>query len=126
VIEMTQPETRDDYAPEATGVDKPFGPVAAAFLAAGIAAVVLGVLTVLAEASESVKSSLEWSKSVGPLMGKTILTVVAFAVSWLILHVVFRDKDVDPRTVFTWTAVLVAIGLVLTFPPFFQLFAAEE
>jgi hypothetical protein len=123
---MSQPETRSDYAPQQSGLDRPFGPVAAAFLAAGIGAVVLGILTVLSEASDSVASALEWSKSVGPLMGKTVLTVIAFAVSWLILHVVLRDRDVDPRTVFTWTAVLVAVGLVLTFPPFFQLFAAEE
>jgi hypothetical protein len=106
--------------------DRPFGPVAAAFLAAGIGALVLGILTTLAEASEGVASALEWSKSVGPLMGKTILAVVAFALSWVILHLTLRDKDPAPRTVFTWTAVLVAIGLVLTFPPFFQLFAPEE
>ena len=73
--------------------DKPFGPVAAAFLASGIGAVVLGILTTLAEASEGIKSALEWSKSVGPLMGKTIIAVIAFAVSWVILHVAFRDKD---------------------------------
>jgi hypothetical protein len=106
--------------------DKPFGPVAAAFLASGIGAVVLGILTTLAEASEGIKSALEWSKSVGPLMGKTIIAVIAFAVSWVILHVAFRDKDLDPRKVFTWTAVLVGIGFVLTFPTFFQLFAPEE
>jgi hypothetical protein len=32
--------------------DKPFGPVAAVFLAAGIGALVLGILTTVAEASE--------------------------------------------------------------------------
>lgn len=105
--------------------DRPFGPVAAAFLASGIGAVVLGILTTLAEASDGVASGLEWSKSVGNLMGKTILAVAAFAVSWVILHVVLRDKDLDPRKVFTWTAVLLAIGFLLTFPTFFQLFAPE-
>jgi len=34
-------------------------------LAAGIGAVILGILTTLAEANEDVKSALEWSKSVG-------------------------------------------------------------
>ena len=106
--------------------DKPFGPVAAVFLAAGIGAVVLGILTTLAEASEDIKAALEWSTSVGPLMGKTILATGAFFVSWGVLAAVMRERDPRPQTIFTWTAVLVAVGIVLTFPTFFQLFAPEE
>lgn len=108
------------------GMDKPFGPVAAVFLAAGVGALVLGILTTLAEANESVKSWLEWSTSVGPLSGKTIIAVIAFVVAWVVLGIALRGKDPKPSTVFTWTAVLVAVGLVLTFPTFFQVFAPEE
>lgn len=122
---MSQAELQRQVA-ERSQLDKPFGPVAAAFLSAGIGSLVLGVLTTLAEASESIKSSLEWSKSVGPLIGKTLLAVIAFVVSWVILHVVLRGKDPDPKKVFTWTAVLVAAGLILTFPTFFLMFAPEE
>ena len=106
--------------------DKPFGPVAAVFLAAGIGAVILGILTTLAEASESVASALEWSKSVGPLMGKTILAAAGFLFSWLILYFVMRDRDPDPKRTFIWTGILIGIGLLLTFPTFFQVFAPEE
>jgi hypothetical protein len=106
--------------------DLPFGPVAAVFLAAGIGSLTLGILTTLAEASESFASALEWSKSVGPLIGKTILAVGAFLVSWAILYAVFRGKDPNPKTVFIWTAILLAAGFVLTFPTFFQLFAPAE
>jgi hypothetical protein len=106
--------------------DKPFGPVAAVFLAAGIGAVVLGILTTLAEASEGIKSALEWSTSVGPLMGKTILATGAFVVSWIVLHLALRGRDLEPRRVFLWASVLVAVGVVLTFPTFFQAFAPEE
>lgn len=106
--------------------DKPFGPVAAVFFAAGIGSVVLGLLTTLAEANESVKSALEWSKSVGPLSGKTLLASAAFFASWPILHAVLRDRDPEPRRLFLWAGVLVVVGLVLTFPTFFQAFAAEE
>jgi hypothetical protein len=108
------------------GADSPFGPVAAVFLAAGVGALVLGILTTLGEASESIKSWLEWSTSVGPLSGKTIIAVVAFVLAWVALGISLRDRDPKPRTVFTWTAVLVAVGLVLTFPTFFQTFAPEE
>jgi hypothetical protein len=106
--------------------DRPFGPVAAAFLAAGIGSLALGILTTLSEASEDIKSGLEWSKSVGSLSGKTIIAVVVFVVSWAILHAVLRRRKMRPSAVFTWTAILVGIGLLLTFPTFFQLFAPEE
>lgn len=123
---MARSDARTSQIPESRESDRPFGPVAAVFLAAGIGSLVLGILTTLAEASEGIASALEWSKSVGPLTGKTILSVVAFALSWVILHVAFRDRDLDPGKVFVWTAVLVGIGFVLTFPTFFQLFAPEE
>lgn len=122
---MTQAtQQREDGARYAA--DKPFGPVAAVFLAAGIGSVVLGILTTLAEANEDIKSALEWSTSIGPLMGKTLLATAAFVVAWAVLAVAFRDRDPRPQTVFTWVGVLVAIGIVLTFPTFFQLFAPAE
>ena len=107
-------------------MDKPFGPVAAVFLAAGIGALVLGMLTTLAEANEGIKSWLEWSTSVGPLAGKTIIAVIAFVVAWVVLGIGLRGRNPKPSTVFTWTAVLVAVGLVLTFPTFFQALGPEE
>jgi len=109
-----------------TVMDKPFGPVAVVFLAAGIGALVLGILTTLAEANEGFKSWLEWSTSVGSLSGKTIIAVIAFVVAWVVLGIGLRGRNPKPSTVFTWTAVLVAVGLVLTFPTFFQAFAPEE
>lgn len=123
---MTQSaeQIRSDAGRGAT--DKPFGPVAAVFLAAGIGSVVLGVLTTLAEANESIKSWLEWSKSVGPLTGKTVLSAAVFFVAWPVLHVLMRDKDPEPRRVFVWVWILVGIGILLTFPTFFQAFAPEE
>lgn len=110
----------------ASAAERPFGPAAAAFYAAGIGALVLGVLTTLAEASTGIKDALQLSDSVGPLAGKTIGAVIAWAVSWFVLHTVLKGKDPDPRKVFIWTAVLVGVGFLLTFPTFFQMFTAEE
>jgi hypothetical protein len=62
-------------------LDKPFGPVAAVFLAAGIGALVLGLLNVLATASASFAKALTYSTQVGPLSGKTVWAVIAFVVS---------------------------------------------
>jgi cytosine/uracil/thiamine/allantoin permease len=105
--------------------DRPFGPVAAVFLAAGIGSVVLGVMTVLVEVSTSIKDALELSTAVGPLSGKTIAAVGSFFISWGILHAVMKDKDYEPRKMFIWSGILVILGLAMTFPPIFLSFAAE-
>jgi hypothetical protein len=107
---------------EPTEGTKPFGPVAAVFIAAGIGAVVLGILTTLTEANSSVEDTLKFNAGVGPLSGKTIVSVIVFLVIWAILHAMWRRKDPAPGRVFLWTWILLAIGLVLTFPIFFQLF----
>ena len=105
--------------------NKPFGPVAAVFIAAGVGAVVLGILTTLAEASGSIKDALQLNDGVGPLSGKTIFGVLAFLVLWGVLHTLWKAKDPSPKKVFLWAWILMAVGVVLTFPIFFQLFAGE-
>ncbi len=106
--------------------EKPFGPVAAAFLSADVGALVLGILTTLAEASAGVKDALEFNESVGPLSGKTSIAVAAWGVAWAILYPVLKDRNPAMKAVFTWTAILFAVALVLTFPTFFLAFAPEE
>ena len=119
-------EMRRQAPTQSEGRGKPFGPVAAGFLSAGIAAVVLGVLTTLAEATTWWHDKLQFSDRVGPLSGKTIITVIVYFVVWAILGTMWRDKEINARKVFIWTAVLVGIALVLTFPTFFQAFAPAE
>ena len=107
-------------------LDRPNGPVAAVLLATGIGSLVLAILVVWAEASESFADSLAYSDRVGPLSGKTIWAVVAFLVSWAGLHAVLRRRDVNLRTIWLITLALLALGLLGTFSPFFELFAPEE
>jgi hypothetical protein len=107
------------------GPDKPFGPVAAALLAAGIGSFALGLMTTLAEASSSFSDALAWSKRVGALSGKTIVAVAVWLVAWAILHLLYRGKDPSHKVVYTITVLLVAAGLLLTFPVFFQLFESD-
>ena len=116
-----------DRAPE-TGepdAERRFGPVAAVFLAAGIGAMVLGLMTVLAEASTSIHDALELSTAVGPLSGKTTAAVAAFFISWGILYAVMKDKHYEPKKMFIWSGSLVILGLAMTFPPIFLSFTAE-
>jgi hypothetical protein len=116
---------------------KPNGPVVAAFLAAGVASLVIGIGVVLNEASTTIKSAtgidfnafLQFDKNfglgsgVGPLSGKVGLTVIAFVVSWVLFHLWLRGKEVNFRAGFIAAVVLVALGFALTFPPIFKLFA---
>lgn len=106
--------------------DKPEGPVAAAILAGGVGALALGVFTTLAEASTSVKDFLSFYDPVGPLSGKTICAVVVWLVSWVVLHLVYRDKAVESRKALTASLILLALGTLGTFPIFFQAFAPPE
>ncbi len=99
------------------------GPAAAAILAAGIGSLTLGIVTTLAEANAAISSALNLYPPVGPLSGKTLVAVVVWLASWVILHLMWRDKQVDFGRVFTTTLVLIALGFLGTFPIFFDLFA---
>jgi uncharacterized membrane protein YfcA len=105
---------------------RPNGPVAAVLLATGIGSFVLAVLVVWAEASESFADSLAYSDRVGPLAGKTTWAVVAFLVSWAGLHAYLRRRDVDLHKIWLITLALLALSLLGTFSPFFELFAPAE
>jgi hypothetical protein len=69
---MTTMEQGEGARPEEIAGEPASGPAAAAILAAGIGALVLGILTTWAEASEGFKEDLQWNDKVGPLSGKTI------------------------------------------------------
>ena len=102
--------------------DKPEGPIAAAIIAGGVGAAALGVVTTLAEASEGIREWLQWSDAVGPLSGKVIVAVGVWLVAWAILHVALRSRPYETRRALVVSLVLIAVGVVGTFPTFFQLF----
>src|SRR6266508_1259015 len=92
---------------------RPFGPVAAAFLAAGIGSLVLGLLTTIAEANATFADKLNWYNPVGPLSGKTLIAVIAFAASWVFLHLALRGREPAQRVVYWLTGLLVVGGFLL-------------
>jgi len=115
--------------------DKPSGPAAAAFVAAGIGSLFVGIGVVLNEYSAQIKSligidfnaflkfdaNFGLGNGVGPLSGKVIVAVLAFVISWAILHLMWRKREINIQKAFITTLVLVAIGFALTFPPIFTL-----
>ena len=115
-------------APELAGLnlgDKADGPGAAAMIGAGAGVFMMGLLTVLAEASEAIGSFLgkfDMGVGVGNLAGKSTIAVITFFGVWLILHLMWKDKDVDLKKAFYIGAGLGVVGMIFMFPPFFTLF----
>jgi hypothetical protein len=100
----------------------PSGPAAALILAGGIAVFCMGLVTTLGEASTGISDALEWSERVGSLSGKTVITVIVFALAWALLTALWRRSNPPLRSITIASAVLIVLGLVGTFPTFFQAF----
>ncbi len=94
------------------------GPGAAAILAAGIGCATLGVLALAGDASETIKSLLIFYKPTGALSGVTTLAIAVWLVSWYILNLRWGTKAVDLRRINIFAFIGLAIGFLLTFPPF--------
>lgn len=100
------------------------GAAMAALLAAGIGSAVLGLMTVLVEASPNViKPLLNFYNPVGPLSGKTTVAVLAYVFAWIVLAHFYHGKDVSEKKWLFFIFGFVGLGLLMTFPPFFELFA---
>jgi len=98
----------------------PNGPAAAAILSAGVGSAIIGLMTTGAIISAGLKSALNWWSPAGPLTGKTSVGVIAWLVTWIVLHVLWKDKDVPLVRVLVVMLVLLALGVLLTFPPVFE------
>ena len=82
----------------------------------------MGLFTCLAQALAPLSGALVFYDPAGSLSGKTTLAVVAWLAAWAILHRLWKREQVDFGKVFVATLVLIALGLLGTFPPFFHLF----
>ena len=98
------------------------GPSAAAILASGVGCLVLGLMTTLAAAVVPINNALKFVGPVGPLSGKTVVTIVVWLVVWAALHVAWKGHDREIGGVFKATLVLIGLGLIGTFPVFFEMF----
>lgn len=113
---------------DAIEIAKPNGPVLAALLGAGVGSFVLGVFTTLAQAHSGFKALMDIDKNlglnvgVGPLSGKTVYTIVAWLLTWAIATYVMRGKSYDSQRFFIATFVLIGLGILGTFPLFYENF----
>lgn len=115
-----RPALELDEAPLADEDVRPSGPAAAVVLAAGLASFALGLLTVLSAASGSASDVLTLSERVGDLSGVTTGTAIVFFGAWGLLGALWRHADPSLTRVMAASGVLIALGLLGTFPPFFN------
>ena len=101
---------------------RPSGPAAAVVLAAGLACFTLGLLTVLTVASGAVSDALTFSESVGDLSGVTTVATIVFFAAWIGLAFAWRRANPPLARVAAAAGLLIALGLLGTFPPFFNAF----
>ena len=105
---------------EGTMSPLPNGPAAAAILASGVGCLALGILATLAAVSTFIEGLLDFYAPVGPLGGKTALAVVVWLAVWFALHRKWKDKQKDQAKTFTAALILVGLGVLGTFPPFYE------
>jgi hypothetical protein len=104
---------------------KPNGLAAATLLAGGFGAFLMGLITLLSEiplTTKAVGPALNWINPVGPLSGKTILTVILWLVVWAILGFSWKGKDKDFGKISMISMGLLLLGILGTFPLFWKLF----
>jgi len=95
------------------------GAAMAAILAAGIGAFAMGFVVLLDAINLFPLPALY-----GPAGGVTTRTTVAvliWLVGWIVLHRRWKDRRIDARRTLRVTLALIAAGVVLTFPPLWQL-----
>ena len=99
----------------------PNGPGAAAILAAGVGCGVMGLLAFAGDASDAIGKALNFYNPTGTLSGVTDLTIVVWLVVWFFLSRAWANKTVDIGRVNLASFALLAVGFLLTFPPFMDL-----
>jgi fluoride ion exporter CrcB/FEX len=100
----------------------PNGPAVAAILAAAIGCFAFGVLAVLGDQSAAIKRALTLYRPTGVLSGVSTVAVLAWLASWLLLELRWRRRTVNASRICAVSMVLLVLALLLTFPPFADLF----
>ena len=104
----------------------PNGPAGAAILSAGAGCAFLGILSVVADASKPIAKLLTFYLPTGPLSGVSSVAILLWLVTWFILAKRWRIRTVAIGKVNVTAFLLLALGILLTFPPFADLLQGNE
>jgi len=95
----------------------PNGPGAAAILAAGVGCFSMGLVSVVADKVGPLARLLIFYRPTGPLSGVSTLSILVWLGAWGTLHHYWNGRNVELRRWVTVSVVLLAVGILLTFPP---------
>jgi hypothetical protein len=99
----------------------PSGPGAAAVVAAGIGSFALGSIAFAADKAPPLARLLILYRPTGPLSGVSTAAIAVWLAAWVLFHYRWSRRNVELCRIVTVSFVLLAIGLLLTFPPFADL-----
>ena len=121
---MNKPELKTSVMTSAeavSGETLPNGPGAAAILAAGIGSAAFGVFALLGDAFPAINRLFTFYKPSGALSGVSTVAVIVWLVAWYVLARRWATKTVAMAGVNLAAFVLLAVGVLPTFPPVMDL-----
>ena len=101
------------------------GPATAALIGAGLGVLALALSHLFSEASVSFKEAMQalgnlWmpgAQGIGPYSGKETVGLVVWLLSWTLLHLVLRKREVNLVVTGVITLVLVGVATTILWPP---------
>jgi hypothetical protein len=106
---------------QTSGDAVPNGPGAAAILAAGIGSAALGVFALTNDAFPAINHFFTFYTPTGGLSGVSTTATVVWLVAWFVLARRWSGQTVAMAKVNLAAFVLLAVGVLLTFPPVMDL-----
>ena len=91
------------------------GSAMAAFVAAGIGAFAMGAVVLLNELGLFAAPTLY--APAGAVTGRTALATVVWLLGWAVLHHRWKARELSPGRIGAVTLILIAVGVLGTFPP---------
>jgi hypothetical protein len=108
-------------APEAEASALVNGPAAAAILAASIGCFLVGLFALAGDASPAISHMFTFYKPTGALSGVTTTAIVIWLLAWYGLSRRWGAMTVQLGRIILASFVLLALAVLLTFPPFMDL-----
>ena len=90
-------------------------------IASGVTLISVGILNILAEASEKIKNFLTLDKAIGPYSGKLAFAVVIGILAWLIIKFSCKNKEIKLDKAFRFLIIALLIATLFVFTPFIDL-----
>lgn len=95
------------------------GAAMAAVLGSGIGSFAMGAFVLLNEAGLFAAPALYGPA--GGVTGRATFATIVWLLAWGVLHARWMSREVASGPVFTWTVLLVVLGIIATFPPLWGL-----